>query len=141
MEISQLVDFLAPFLAPLLEGAGRATAAAAGEAWDHAARLWNRLADRVRDRPAALEAAQDVAESPDSTGARDALAWQLEKLLTADTALREELSALWKQATAAGVTVTNVTASGTRSIAIGGDVSGGSISTGDGASSQRDPDE
>ncbi|MEV8597792.1 hypothetical protein [Streptomyces sp. NPDC052012] len=141
MEIRPLVDFLAPFLAPLLEGAGRATAAAAGEAWDHAVRLWGRLADRVRSRPAALEAVQDVAEAPDSTGARDALAWQLEKLLNADAELREELSALWSQATAAGVTVTNVTASGTRSIAVGRDVSGGSVSTGDTASPRRDPDE
>jgi hypothetical protein len=140
MEIQALVQFLAPFLAPLLAGAGEATAKAAGEAWEHATRLWSRLADHIRSRPAALEAARDVAESPDSTGAQNALAWQLEKMLSGDAALREGVMSLWRQASAAGVTVTTVTASGAGSVAVGGDASG-QIVTGGHISSQSDTDE
>ncbi|MEX5712360.1 hypothetical protein AB1484_29795 [Parafrankia sp. FMc6] len=136
MDIGQLVGFLAPYLGPLLEGAGTATVNAAGGAWEFASRIWDRIAGRVSERPAAQEAARDVAESPDSEGARAALAWQLEKLLSGDPALMDELAALVREASAAGVVITNVTASGERSVAIGGNVSGGHISTGDSFSRQ-----
>jgi len=133
MDITLLTTFLAPFLGPLLTKTGEAADEAIakfGEAgWQHAAKLWRRLAGPVAQRPAAAEAAQDVAEAPDSEGARSALAWQLEKLLAADSALRDDLARMWQETVSAGV-VTNVTASGERSVAVGRDVHG-TIVTGD----------
>jgi hypothetical protein len=132
MEITALVAFLSPFLRPLLESGGKAAAGAVEKfgsaAWEQASKLWDRLAGRVRERPAALEAAQDVAANPDDETARTALTWQLGKLLAADPELRQELEELWQQA--GSVVVTTVTASGERSVAVGGNVQG-SISTGD----------
>jgi late competence protein required for DNA uptake (superfamily II DNA/RNA helicase) len=69
-----------------------------------------------------------VAANPDDETARTALTWQLGKLLAADPELRQELEELWQQA--GSVVVTTVTASGERSVAVGGNVQG-SISTGD----------
>ncbi|RCG28348.1 hypothetical protein DQ384_24860 [Sphaerisporangium album] len=134
MDVAQLAAFLAPFLGSLLGKAGTTAAEVAGEfgeaAWEQATKLWRRLAGHVAERPAAQEAAEDVAEHPDSEGARGALAWQLEKLLASDTALRDDLARLWREGAAAGVTVTTVTAFGHRSVAVGGDVKG-TITTGD----------
>jgi hypothetical protein len=135
MDVDQLIAFLSPFLAPLLfrteEAVSNAVTGFGEAAWQQAAKLWERLRGGVEERPAAREAVQDVAAEPDSSGAKAALKWQLEKLLAADPALGEDLARLWQQGVAAGVTVTTVTASGERSVAVGGDVSGGSISTGD----------
>jgi hypothetical protein len=132
MDISQLVAFLAPFLSPLLESSGKAAAGAiekfGSAAWEQASKLWGRLAGRVHARPAALEAAQDVAASPDDETARAALTWQVGKLLAAEPELRQELETLWQQARS--VAITTVTASGDRSVAVGGSVQG-TISTGD----------
>ncbi|MFD8005639.1 hypothetical protein [Streptomyces mirabilis] len=134
MDIAQLTAFLAPFLNPLLTRTEEAVAGAVasfGEAaWERAGALWRRLSGRVAEKPAAQEAAQDVAEAPDSDGARSALAWQLEKLLASDPALRDEISRLWEESVSAGVVVTTVTASGERSVAVGGNVKG-DITTGD----------
>ena len=128
----QLVGFLAPFLPYLLkageEAAGEAGKKFGAEAWEQAKALWAKLRPRVEARPAAQEAAQDVAANPQNEGAQAALRWQLEKLLSADQALAAELARLWEEAKAAGVTVV---ASGDRSVAIGGDVSGSTIVTGD----------
>jgi hypothetical protein len=134
MDVSQLVAFLAPFLTPLLQRTEEAAADAGARfgkaAWERAVALWRRVGGRVQEHPAAREAAQDVAAAPDNASARGALAWQLEKLLAADAALRDEVARLWQEAVAAGVTVTTVTASGERSVAVGGDVHG-RVVTGD----------
>ena len=53
---------------------------------------------------------------------------QLKKLLTEDQALAEEVSSWLDQGKTAGITVT---ASGERSVAIGGDAKGNTIVTGD----------
>jgi len=140
VDIVEITAFLAPFLGSLLGKAGTSAAEAAGEAaWEQATKLWRRLADHIARRPAAQEAAEDVAEHPDSEGARGALAWQLEKLLAADPALRDDIARLWQEGVAAGVRVTTVTASGTRSVAVGGDVHG-TISTGDGRPPSAEPE-
>ncbi|MGW3248836.1 hypothetical protein [Streptomyces sp. NPDC001070] len=130
MDVAQLADFLAPFLGPLLDRAGTAVGDFGEAAWGQANRLWQRLAGDVAQRPAAQEAANDLAEQPDSAGARAALVWQLEKLLAADPGLREDLARIWDEGHAAGVTVTSIVASGERSVAVGRDVTG-TISTGD----------
>src|SRR3712207_4883252 len=116
MDPAALTAFLAPFLGALLErseaAASEAVAKFGETTWEHAKRLWQRLSGRLEEEPAAVTAVADVAQAPDSAGARGSLAWQLEKLLGADTALAADLQQLWEQAQAAGARVTQVTASG-----------------------------
>ena len=124
----QLVTFLTPFL-PYLLKAGERAAEEAGkklgsDAWEKAKTLWGRLRGKER----VVHAAQDLAESADDPDVQAALRLQLKKALEADQALIAEVARLWKEAEAAGVTVI---ASGDRSVAIGGDVSGSIIITGD----------
>ena len=133
---AQLVQFLAPFLPYLLKGvklAGQEAAKKLGEkageqSLDHAKALWEKLRPKVEARPAALEAATDVAANPKDEEALAALRLQLKKLLAEDESLAKELARLLTQARPAGQTVT---ASGSRSVAIGGNVSGSVIVTGD----------
>lgn len=100
----------------------------AGNSWDWAKELWAKVRPAIEAKPAALEAAQDVAQTPDDQDAQAALRVQLKKLLTDDQALAGEVNQWWERAQAAGI---SVTASGERSVAIGGDVSGSNIITGD----------
>jgi len=133
---AQLVQFLAPFLPYLLKGvklAGQEAAKKLGEkageqSLDHAKALWEKLRPKVEAKPAALEAVQDAAERPDDEDALAALRLQLKKLLAEDQPLAQELARLLQQAQAGGRTVT---ASGNRSVAIGGNVTGSVIVTGD----------
>ena len=124
----QIVVFLTPFL-PYLLKAGEKAAEEVGkklgaEAWERAKALWGKLRGKER----VVQAAQDLAAAPDDEDAQAALRYQLKKLLAADQALAAEVARLWGEAQAAGVTVV---ASGERSVAIGGDVSGSTIVTGD----------
>ena len=139
---AQLVQFLAPFLPYLLKGlklAGQEAAKALGEkageqSLDQAKALWDKLRPKVEAKPAALEAAQDAATHPDDEDTLAALRLQLKKLLAEDESLAQEMTRLLEQARAAGK---NVTASGSRSVAIGGNVSGSVIVTGDNNNVQR----
>ncbi len=87
----------------------------------------------VESKPAAKEAVEDVAKNPKNEDALGALRNQLTKLLEEDEALRADLTKIWDEAKAANV----VTASGERSVAVGGDVSGSSIITGDQVNTDR----
>jgi hypothetical protein len=129
MDISVLVAVLAPCLGGFL-GVINAAASGVGESVgtelvEHAKRLWAKLRPSVEAKPAALEAAADVASRPDDPRARGALELQLEKLLAEDPELRREVESLLRDAVAAGVVAT-----GERNVAVGGDVSG-VIITGD----------
>jgi hypothetical protein len=132
MDVSALVSILAPCLGLLLTGA---TAAAeeigrtvGPDLLEHARRLWAKLRPHVEAKPAALEAAEDVAQRPGDERTRAALELQLEKLLRDQPALVDALAPIVKDAIATGVV-----ASGDRAVAIGGNVSGGVIVTGDSA--------
>ncbi len=133
---AQLVQFLAPYLPYLLKGlklAGQEAARKLGEkasegGFEQAKALWDKLRPKVEAKPAALEAAQDAAAHPDDEDALAALRRQLKKLLAEDDSLAQELARLLPQSGPAGQTVT---ASGNRSVAIGGNVSGSVIVTGD----------
>jgi hypothetical protein len=129
----QIVQLLTPFLPYLLkvgEGLGTRTARhVEDKGWDLATRLWGRLGDRVAARPSAKEAAAELAAAPTDEDARAALRVQIRKLLVEEPALAHELEALLKDAQGSGATTT-VTASGERSVAIGHDVQGGTIITG-----------
>lgn len=129
----QLVTFLSPFL-PYLLKAGEKAIEKVGEkfgeaAWEKAQALWDKLHPKIEAKPAAQEAAADVAQNPQDEDAQAALRLQLKKLLAEDTALAEEVARLL-----AGVDAgrgNTVIASGNRSVAIGGSVSGSTIITGD----------
>jgi hypothetical protein len=87
-----------------------------------------KLKPKVEAKESALEAAQDVAQSPEDEDAQAALRVQLKKLLTEDQSLAEEVSQWLEQGKAAGI---NVFAAGDRSVAIGGNVDSSTIVTGD----------
>ena len=130
MEIAALASFLAPLLPYVVQAgqkvAGRAADVIGEEAATYAEKLWERLKPGVEAKPAAKEAAEDVAKSPEDKAALGALENQLKKLLEQDEALKADLTRIWDEARAANV----VTASG-RSVAVGGDVSNSMIITGD----------
>jgi len=123
---------LAPLL-PYLLKAGETAAeetgkAVAGQSWAWAKSLWTKLKPKVEAKPGALEVAQDAALAPKDQDAQASFRQLLKKLLTEDQSLAKEVNGWLEQGKAAGFTVT---ASGDRSVAIGGNVNGGTIITGD----------
>lgn len=131
MDISALVSVLAPCLGLLLTavtGAANEVGRTVGsDLVEHAKRMWAKLRPHVESKPAALEAAEDLAARPDDPRARGAFELQLEKLFADAPALAREIAPLVREAIAAGVV-----AVGERSVAVGGNVSG-VIVTGDSA--------
>jgi len=136
MDIGALASSLTAALVPLLpyllkagEKAAEETGkAVAGQSLEWAKSIWAKLGPKVEAKEAALEAAHDVADAPEDEEAQIALRRQLKKLLTEDQSLAAEVSRWLEQGKAAGITVT---ASGERSVAIGGDAKGNTIVTGD----------
>lgn len=139
MEIAALTAFLAPFLPTLLKAGEKAVEKAADavsdEAFTYARALWEKLKPGVDAKSEAKDAAEEVAAHPDDSKALGALEIQLRKLLEGDTRLKADLAGIWEQARAANVV--QVTASGERSVAVGGDVTGATIVTGDQAPPER----
>lgn len=136
MDISAMASSLTAVLVPLLpyllkagEKAAEETGKmVAGQSWEWTKSVWTKLRPKVEAKPAALEAAQDVAQSPEDQDLQGALRAQLKKLLTEDQSLAEEVRRWLDQGKAAGI---NVSALGERSVAIGGSVQGSTIVTGD----------
>ncbi len=126
----QIVPFLAPYLPHLLKAAAEESGKRlTGAAWEKAQALWERL----RGKDEVVKAAAAVVEDPADPDTEAALRLQLKKALRDDPALAAAVARLWDAAQAAGV---NVTASG-RSVAVGGDVSGSVIITGDQSTVQQ----
>ena len=133
MDINALASSLTTALVPLLPyllkaGAEETGKKAVDQSLEWAKSIWTKLKPGVEAKPAALEAAQDVAHAPEDEELRVALRVQLRKLLTEDQSLAEEVSRLLEQGKAAG---NIVTVSGERNIAIGGDAKGNTFVTGD----------
>jgi len=136
MDVVALAGSVTTVLAPLLpyllkagETAAEETGkAVAGQSWEWAKSLWTRLKPKVEAKPGALEVAQDAAQDPKDQDAQAAFRRLLKKLLTEDQSLAEEVTRWLEQGKAAGITVT---AAGERSVAIGGDVKGSTLITGD----------
>jgi len=125
---------IAPFL-PFLLGAGQKIEEEAGkelgaEAWDNAQALWGTLQPKVEAKPAAQEAALDVANDPQDDDAQAALRLQLKKLLVEDPNLAENVDRLWQQA-AMLQPPGSVSVSGNRNVVVGGAVKRSKINTGD----------
>jgi len=136
MDIGALASSLTTALVPLLpyllkagEKAAEETGKAVGsQSLEWAKSLWSKLQPKVEAKPAALEAAEDAAQTPDDEDVQATLRRQLKKLLEEDPSLAEEVSRWLEQGKAAGI---NVSATGDRSVAIGGDAKGNTIITGD----------
>lgn len=128
---SSVTTALVPLLPYLLKAGEKAAEetgkTVANQSLEWGKSLWSKLKSKVEAKPAALEAAQDVAHAPEDEDLHAALRVQLKKLLTEDQSLAEEASRWLEQGKAAGIT-----ASGDRSIAIGGNVKSSTIVTGDG---------
>lgn len=132
---AQIVQFLTPFLPYLLKGGKLASQEAAkalgkeftDESWMGAKSLWKRLRPKTKIKPSVHEAIQEVATNPEDPDAQAALRLQLRKLLQSDQALVKEISHLLAQVKPL---VGAVTASGSRSVAIGGNMSNSTIVTG-----------
>lgn len=133
MEIAAITAFLAPFLPSLVKAgekvAEKAADAVGDKAFEYAKALWEKLKPGVDAKPAAKEAAEEVAAHPDDEKAIGALEIQLRKLLENDSGLVDDLARIWQEAKAANVV--QVTVSGDRAVGIGGGVSGSTIITGD----------
>jgi hypothetical protein len=118
--VAPLASLLAPAL-PYLVSAGSAAATEAGkaigsEAWTQASAVWQKLHPAISQRPAAQEAALDLAGSPNDADALAAFRQQLRKILNDEPQLVQELSPLLNQDR-----TVNVVASGAGAVAVGRD--------------------
>jgi len=135
MDIGTLAASLTTALVPLLPyllKAGEKAAEETGKSvalqtLDWGKSLWAKLKPKVDEKPAALEAAEDVAKAPNDQDAQGALRNQLRKLLEADPSLAEEVKRMLEEEKAKGI----VSVSGDRSVGIVGNVTGSTIVTGD----------
>ncbi len=98
-----VTTYLTPFLPVLLKKAGEAvvtetTKKAVGETWDATKALWTRMKSKVEEKPAALEAAQDLATNPNDADSQATLRNQLKKLLNEDQSFATEIEQLFNKA-------------------------------------------
>ena len=120
---TNVTEFLAPFLPALLHGAaGEMGKKLSDAALKKAKLLW----DKLRGKPNVAQVAETVAALPDNQSLRAALQEEIARALEQDKSLAQEIAQLM------GVTITSVSASGDRSVAIGGNASGNIIITGNG---------
>ena len=97
-----LTTFLAPAL-PYLVSGGEGLVQEAGKKLGEDApkvleKLWAKLRPKVEEKPAADEAAHDVAKSPEDDRARTGLSIQLQKILEADSSFAAEIAKLLEAA-------------------------------------------
>jgi hypothetical protein len=125
--VEELVKFLAPFLPTLQRTSGHIANSDAASGL--AQQVWQALQPPAQIKPSLQEALHDVAKQPNDADAQATLRRQLKKLLSDDAALAAALERVWHAAKPFVTNLTNVTASN-RGVAIGGDVQGGTIITG-----------
>ena len=131
--IAQAVTtFLIPALPYLLSLSGKAVEKASeslgSDLWEGAKSLWHKLLPKVEAKPGALDAAKDLADAPEDKDYQTALRVHLKKILEGDEIFAKEIKQILDKAEAAGV---NIKQQGDRNVAIGGNVSGSTIITGD----------
>ena len=132
LQVMELAHRITPFLLSLmpylLKMGEKATEEVGkkigGEGWDKAKALWSKLGrkDEVKI------AAETAVALPDNPAIQLGLETEIARALEEDKDLRQEITRLWGEAKAAGVTVL---AKGVRSVAIGGNVNKSTIVTGD----------
>lgn len=97
--VGALLSPALPFLLrPAAHVASQASDAIGEKTWEYAQRLWKALEARVRERPAAQEAVEDVAADPADEEAQHVLVYQLRKLLERDAGLAAEVEELMVEA-------------------------------------------
>ena len=100
--LTSLLSPALPYLVKFGEQAGtEASKKISLDAWEQAKTLWNELRPRFEKKPAAQEAANDVADDPSSEDAQAALRLQLKKLLVEDSDFALELAKILESKTAA----------------------------------------
>jgi hypothetical protein len=127
-----LAAVLAPALPYLLKAGKRAGEEVADALGEEAGRLvkalWQKVGPGVEAKPAAREAAEDVAADPKNELALKSLEFQLGKLLAADRGLADAVGRMLEKAQQAGVVL-----SGGQHAETGGVIAGqifGSVQTG-----------
>ncbi|MDW8279229.1 MAG: hypothetical protein RMJ85_14520 [Anaerolineales bacterium] len=136
MDLSQLAQFLAPVLPYLLKGGIELAKAAAGElgkklsadGWEGLKKLAEKIQKKAEAKPAAADALRRAAEKPDDARIRGMVELYLEEILKENPDLQAEAERLLVSVSSSSTTVT---ASGDRSVAIGGNASRNVIITGD----------
>ena len=133
-----LWNYLQPYLPLLLTEAAKAGGKRVPEA---IGRLWQEITDRLRKRPAAAEALADLRRTPEDPDVQGAFRVQVKKLLADDAAFAAQLADLLQAAggqyaarlegEGAIAQGPGATATGSRSVFIGGDAQGNIIVTGD----------
>jgi hypothetical protein len=92
-----------PYLVKIGEGAATETGKKLlGGAWDTTKALWDKLWTKVEAKPAALEAAQDLAANPNDADSQATLRNQLKKLLSEDQSFATEIEQLFNKAKEVG---------------------------------------
>lgn len=86
------------------------------ETWKFGKPLLKKLLPKLAAKPAALEAVEDLAKSPDRSDFQTVMQVQLTKLLEADQDLLAEVQRIIAESQQAGGAI-NITASGERSVA------------------------
>ncbi|HEY9803873.1 MAG TPA: hypothetical protein V6D25_26255 [Leptolyngbyaceae cyanobacterium] len=96
IDIASLVSFLSPFLPSLLNAGSKvaegAYQKAGADGWDKAKAIWGKLQPKLEAKEAAKEAAIDLAGNPEDKALQTVLQVQLQKILSADTVLAEEIA-------------------------------------------------
>jgi hypothetical protein len=98
MEMGAFVTFITPFLPSLVNLGSKVMDGVLEElgsdAWNKAKLIWVILWPKLKAKPAAEEAIEDLAAAPDNTDLQTVFRVQLQKLLDQDPALVEVLTAL-----------------------------------------------
>ena len=105
MDIGSLAAYVTAALSPLLpyllqtnelvaEASGKMIG---GDTWEWAKSLWSKLGPSVAAKPAALKAAQDLAQAPGNTNLQAALYLQITNLLNENQSLAQELQRYFQQ--------------------------------------------
>ncbi|KPF49281.1 hypothetical protein D621_14965 [beta proteobacterium AAP51] len=119
-----------PYLLKLGDKAAEEGAKKIGaDTWILAKSLWSKLLPRLKDSPAVHDAAVELAASPNDLDLQATLRVQFRKLLARDEQFAADVRAFLTDAEKAPGN--RVKASGERAIAVGGNVAGSSLSTGD----------
>jgi hypothetical protein len=131
MDVQVLATAAVALLSPYLVKAGEAFAKQAGEKLaDKAEALYQAVKDKFKGDAYAEQTLARVEETPEATGRQAVLQEVLAEKLEEDPEFAGTVRRLLEEARAADTR--NVIAFGDRSVAVGGDMSGGTIITGDG---------
>lgn len=110
MELAVLIaSFLSPFLPhlvdlgkPVAEEAGKVLGTKIGEnSWEQAKKVWGKLSPQLTASPLATGATQALSQDSEDQDARDVLTKQLDKILSSNPALAEELERVLQRNTGA----------------------------------------